>query len=228
MFREILSVLRKEDLLKQAMEDAQEMLSKAKLVFSAAIYRLTERKEPEINIYEKDKEINRTEWEIRRKVLQHLLIGSRKEDITAALILTSSVIDIERIGDYSKNIFELAEISPLAMVFDEKYADFFREIENQILEMFDLTGDSYREGDAQKAQRVLDTHWRISKRCDVMLEDLASEEKLSAELAVIYTLFARYLKRVSSHLKNVASSVVSPFPKMGFIPSTEDGEVDVE
>jgi len=227
MFKEILSILRRADLLRQAMVEAQEMLSKAEAMFKMAMYRVMERKEPEMDIYEKDKEINRMEWEVRQKVLEHLVIGNRKQDVTAALILTSAVVDIERIGDYSKNIFELVDICHQRIIIREDHAGFFKELEAQILGNFDLTRDAYKEGDAQKAQTVMDIHWQISQRCDKMYERLASEENLSAEHAVIYTLLYRYLKRVSSHLKNIASSVVNPFPRMGFRSPEEGKDLDV-
>ena len=51
MFREILKVLRREDLLEQAMEEAQEMLSKVEVMFKAAVYRVMECKEPDLDIY---------------------------------------------------------------------------------------------------------------------------------------------------------------------------------
>jgi len=227
MFKEILSVLKKEDLLKQAMQEAQEMLAKSEAMFKAAMYKLMELKQPEIDLYEADREVNRMEWEIRQKVLEHLLLGNKREDVPAVLVLTSAVVDIERIGDYTRNIYELADISPLAMVFEDEYASFFKGIEAQITEMFTLTEEAYKEGDAEKAQKVMDTHWHISESCDRMFEDLASKKELSADHAVIYTLFARYLKRVSSHLKNVASSVVNPFPRMGFRASSEGEESDI-
>lgn len=227
MFREILSILRRADLLRQAMEEAQEMLSKAEMMFKAAMYRVMERREPDMDIYEKDREINRMEWEVRQKVLEHLVIGNRKQDVTAALILTSAVVDIERIGDYSKNIFELADICPQEIIIGEDHADFFKELEAQILGIFDLTRDACKEGNAQKAQTAMDTHWRISERCDKMYEHLALERDLRAEYAVIYTLLSRYLKRVSSHLKNIASSVVNPFPRMGFRSPEEGKDLDV-
>jgi len=227
MFKEILSILRKDDLLKQAMQQAHEMLSKSEAMFKAAMFRLMELKQPKIDIYEEDREVNRMEWEIRQKVLEHLLLGNRREDVAAILVLTSAVVDIERLGDYTRNIYELADISPLAMVFEEENASFFKGIEAQIIEMFTLTREAYSEGDAEKAQKVMDTHWRISESCDRMFENLASKKELSAENAVIYTLFARYLKRVSSHLKNIASSVVNPFPRMGFRASSEGEELDI-
>ena len=183
--------------------------------------------DPDIDIYEKDREINRMEWEVRRKALEHLVVVNTKGDVPAVLILTSAVIDIERIGDYSKNIFELGDICPDTKVIEDDHASFFEEIESQILTIFDLTRSAYKEANIQKAQTAMEMHWQISERCDKMFEELASEKDLSPEHAVIYTLLARYLKRVSSHLKNIASSVVNPFPRMGFRASEGGKEPDI-
>jgi len=227
MFKEILSILRKEDLLKQAMDKTEEMFSKAEMMFKTAIKVVMEGQKPNIDIYETDREINRMEWEVRQKVLEHLVVGSKKGDVPAVLILTSEVIDIERIGDYSKNILELADICSMDIVVSEDHAEFFREIEAQVLEIFTLTREAQEEADARKAQTAMDIHWEISERCDSMFENLASEHDLGAECAVIYTLLARYLKRVSSHLKNIASSVVNPFPRMGFRSSADGKDSDI-
>ncbi len=227
MFKEILSILRKDDLLKQAVEETEEMFSKAEFMFKNAINMVMECKKPDMDMYEADREINRMEWEVRQKVLEHLVVSNKKEDVPAVLILTSTVVDIERIGDYSNNILELADICSEATVVEEDHVKFFREIEAQILEIFDLTRDSHRDADTEKAQRAMDMHWRISERCDKMFGSLASEEGLGTEYAVIYTLLSRYLKRVSSHLKNIASSVVNPFPRMGFRSAAEGEDLDV-
>ena len=227
MFKEILSILRRDDLLKQAMDEAELMFSKAELMFRAAVNMVMESQKPDMDIYEADREINRMEWEVRQKVLEHMVIGNSKEDVPAVLILTSAVVDIERIGDYSKNILELADICPGAIVAGTDHAKFFKEIEEKILKIFSLTYDAHRDADAEKAQIAMDMHWQISERCDRMFEELASEEGLPAEHAVIYTLLSRYLKRVSSHLKNIASSVVNPFPRMGFRAGEEGREYDI-
>ena len=51
------------------------------------------------------------ERDVRRKVMTHLSLGNTS-DLTAGLVLISIVIDIERIGDYSKNIHDLATVHP--------------------------------------------------------------------------------------------------------------------
>jgi len=227
MFKTILSILKRENLLKQATDESQKMLLKAETLFRTATDLIMDGKSPAFDVKEGDKEINRMEWEIRQKVLEHLIISNRPEDAPAALILTSAVIDIERIGDYSRNIIELADICSVEVIIKSDHYNVFKEIKDKILEIFALTSDAYKNADAQKANLAMEMHWQISEKCDSMFEKLACEKSLTTEYAVVYTLLSRHLKRVSSHLKNIASSVVNPFPKMGFKPSEGEKDFDV-
>lgn len=222
MFRTILSILKREDLLKQATDKSEEMLLMAEALFRASMGLIMNGKKPDIDVNEEDKKINKMEWEIRQKVLEHLILSNRRENVPAALILTSVVIDIERIGDYSRNIMELAEICSKDNIIQGKHFETFKEIEDRILEIFSLTKEAYKNADTERAKMAMDMHWQISEKCDKMFEKLACEIDLTNDYAVIYTLLSRHLKRVSSHLKNIASSVVNPFPKMGFRAAEEN------
>ncbi len=211
MFKEILSILRKEDLLKQAMESADKMLSNTEIMFKSAMDMVMECKKPDIDIYEMDKDIDLMESDIRQKVLKHLVIVNNREDVSAALILTGVAREIERIGDYAKSIFEVLDICPSEFIIGGEGAKLIKEIESQIIEIFILTREAYKEGNVDKARVVMDKQLQISKRCDDIFEYLSQRPALSTEYAIIYALLSRYLKRVSSHLKNIAVNVVSPF-----------------
>ncbi|MCB7130307.1 MAG: PhoU domain-containing protein, partial [Candidatus Brocadiales bacterium] len=56
-----------------------------------------------IDIYKMDKQINAYERDVRKKVMTHLAVTG-SADLVSGLVLVSVVIDIERIGDYTKNI----------------------------------------------------------------------------------------------------------------------------
>lgn len=211
MFKEILSILRREDLLKQAMESADKMLSNTEIMFKSAMDMVMECKKPDIDIYEMDKDIDLMETDIRQKVLKHLVIVNSREDVSAALVLTGVARDIERIGDYAKSIFEVLDICPSEFVIGGEGAKLIREIEGQIVEIFTLTREAYKEGNVDKARVVMEKQLQISKKCDDIFEYLSQRPALSTEYAIIYALLSRYLKRVSSHLKNIAANVVSPF-----------------
>lgn len=44
------------------------------------------------------------------------------------------------------------------------------------------------------------------------------DDDLTPKKAILATLLLRYIKRIASHLKNVASSVVNPFARLGYKP----------
>ena len=55
-----------------------------------------------------DRRINVTEMEIRRELVVHFAVHGGA-DATEMLVFMNMIKDLERIGDYNKNIFDLAE-----------------------------------------------------------------------------------------------------------------------
>jgi phosphate uptake regulator len=61
----------------------------------------------------------------------------------------------------------------------------------------------------------------ISRKCDSIIkaifesESFRKKDKVEKHL-VAYTMMLRYIKRVNAHLKNVASTVVNPFHRIGY------------
>ena len=98
-FKELIELWRSDNLLTQAVNDSHVMLESTYEMFKESVASLRESDggEIEIDIYEKDRMVNQYEQEVRRKVLKHLVITSGV-NIIPGLILTSIVIDIERIG----------------------------------------------------------------------------------------------------------------------------------
>jgi len=52
---------------------------------------------------------------------------------------------------------------------------------------------------------------------------MMAEQDVCGRDAIVLALLLRFLKRVSAHLKNVASSLVNPYQKLGYKP---DGTPD--
>lgn len=218
MFKALYEILRKEDLLQEAYTASVEMLKLDRQMFEAAYKSLRGSENGEIptDIYTQDAKINQYQREVRRKVLAHM-IASPSRDIVFGLILVSIVIDIERIGDYMKNIVELAEEHPRKLTggpFAEEIAD----IETQVTERFDLLLESFEKSDVDLALAVMRKHPAITQRCDNILKSMLSEEHqdLCCVDAVSIALYVRYLKRVSSHITNIASGIANPFDRIGF------------
>ena len=113
MFKQIFEIFKSGSLYEQALGECHEMLDIDLTMFKASIksLRKSDSADIDIDIFKMDKKINEFERDVRRKVMTHLAIGG-KEDIGSGLVLVSVVIDIERIGDYTKNIYDLAVNHP--------------------------------------------------------------------------------------------------------------------
>ncbi len=232
MLKDFLELFRKENLLKQAFARSQEMLDADREMFLAAIRSLRHHDDAriDIDIYAKDQLINAYEREVRRKVLTHLSVSPNR-NLLPGLMLVSIVIDIERIGDLTKNIVELALLHPGKLVCGQHEVD-VRKIETTVQTMFTLLMEAMPAADVKKAREVMAEHWWIARRCDEILSALIGhgDPDLACSEAVTTALYVRFLKRVSAHLMNIASSVVNPFDRIGFrgddFDDDDDGDED--
>ena len=219
MLKGLIDLFRGESQLTQAFERSQEMLEVDREMFEAAIESLRKRDDAKlaIDVYAKDQMINAYEREVRRKVFTHLVIDDAKRDLNAGLALVSIVIDIERIGDYTKNIVELALHHPQRLeggAFEEELL----KIEAAVRTMFGLLIEALPESDESKAKEVMSEHWWVARRRRSDRAAPHREGRADAARApgVAAALYFRYLKRVSAHLMNIASSIVNPFDRIGF------------
>jgi len=218
MLKEIFDLFRKESQLNQAFERSREMLKEDQEMLVEAIRSLRERDNArlELDIYAKDQLINAYEREVRRKVFTHLAVAGDR-DLHAALVLVSVVIDIERIGDFTKNIVELALHHPQRLN-GGPFEPTLKKVETPVKTMFQLLIESLPGNDEAKAREVMSEHWWIARKADEIINILIEKEDpgLTCREAVATAMYMRYLKRVSAHLMNIASSMVNPFDRIGF------------
>ncbi len=216
MFRELLAAWRKTDPLKEMYGNLISMLEAGEWMFARAWKVAAEpggapgAKE---EIYKRDIEVNRAKHSIKKRIVEHLVVQP-KVDVPACLILMSVVKDAERIGDYCKNILEVAgmEAGPVA---DCDFCDSFNEVFEATRAMFSKTRRAIAESDETLGHEVIYEERSICPRCDSLIERVA-KSGLPAKVAVPWALLARYLKRVSAHLGNLASSIVMPIHKLDY------------
>jgi phosphate uptake regulator len=220
MKRTLWDLLRGKTLLQEAFEEGFDMLLQVKYMYIETNKLLFEEVKEGFDPYSIDKQVNKREIEIREKILKHLAFGADKVDIAPALSLSSIVIDIERIGDYCKNMFELAEIYP-EKLDEDSYIQKLKEMSEEISHEFDVTYLAFKEADEEKAEYVMKKHLEINKILENLLREVAKDDSLKPRKAIIIALLTRYFKRVSAHLKNVASSIVNPYPKISFQPESK-------
>ncbi|MBF0384193.1 MAG: hypothetical protein HQL69_24545, partial [Magnetococcales bacterium] len=94
-----------------------------------------------------------------------------------------------------------------------------REIENALNDHFSHIVFILKEYQADEARKIIHIHRKQTRRtCDRLIEDIVAGrvEGISATESAALALKLRYLKRISAHLKNIATSVVNPFDRIGF------------
>ena len=134
-------------------------------------------------------------------------------------MLVSVVIDIERIGDYTKNIYDLAENHPAQLTAGSQEPELAR-IESTVTTLFKDMIAAFKNSDADMARRIMDEYkGEVSAACDNIthgvvagkIDDLKDSSKGTA-----VALYTRYLKRIAAHSRNIITSVVNPFDRIGY------------
>jgi len=169
-----------------------------------------------------DLEVNSYEREVRRNVFNHLVV-SGPEMLPSGLALVSIIIDIERMGDYAKNMVELALEHPGKLhggILEEP----LKRIEEAVEDNFIKTRECFEAGEKELALKLLEKYKWVNQSCDDCLIALVREKdkNIKAGDAVALALYSRQLKRINSHLRNITTSVVNPFDRIGFDPKSSE------
>ena len=198
-------------LIKGAINDVQVMLNNGRDMFAAAAAHLLDNEILEVDLNLLDREINQREQTLRRAVLEHLNIDPRRE-LVLCLKLISIVQEAERIGDLAKMLGRTARLAHKPRM--GPHVEPLRAIRRRVLQMFDQTRDGFVEGDASVAQHLMEEQPKIKAELTQYLRLLADDADVTPNEAVVYTLCARTMSRVSSHLANIASTVTFPFDQI--------------
>ena len=173
------------------------------------------------DLFETDKRINRAEQQIRKEIVVHASVHGATV-FPACLVLMSVVKDAERVGDYAKNIFDLAELTPSPPTGEYK-ADLI-ELKDNISNLMANCREAFDKQDKEQSHELIEQGSAIEDHCDRQLAKLVKEQEI--ELSTTYALAYRYFKRVCSHVFNVATTVVQPVHKIDF--SEKPNAIDVE
>ena len=223
MFDRVISLWKSEDLLSQAWEESFEMMVLSNEIFSAAIryLRRGEKIKTLKNLKKRDREINEFQKSVRKKVVTHFSISQKVEDFPSGLVLLNIVVDVERLGDYTKNILDLAIHYPDPLV-SEDCLNSLKEIEDDILSRFTDTLTAIEQQDEKLAKKLLKSYRKsFSNISDKIVNDGISGKQgyKDQKEAASVTLYARYLKRVGGHLKNITTTMLNPYEEIGYRPS---------
>ena len=219
MFKQIFELFKSDSLYEQALDECHEMLEIVREMFNESVntLRFSDTADIPIDIFAMDKKINEFERDVRRKVMTHLAV-SGNEDLGSGLILVSVVIDIERIGDYTKNIYDLALRHPKKLSGGE-YDKVLTEIEKSTKDFLNDAIDAFKSQDIDLARKLMQNYKTdISAVSSEIVEGIVSgkSNSFSSEEAGALCLYSRYLKRIAAHSRNLVSSIVNPFERIGY------------
>lgn len=217
MLKELLSLFRSNDAIAQMGKDFEEMLAesydltvRAGRIFFGELDGDDER----VEISKRDVAINKLERSIRRQVIAHLTLASSARDVPYCLLLMSIVKDVERIGDYAKNVSEVRHYGGGAIPADE-HGDELRDLRSVVETTFTRARDVFRTSDAAGATQLMTELRSVNRRCDRLIAAVAGSGH-GAATTMSLVLGARYYKRIGSHVLNVLSGVVMPLHKLDY------------
>jgi phosphate uptake regulator len=222
MWKDLWSILsRGETLLDEALHETDAMFDRAREMFNLVVEAMVEEVHDDLRdrIARMDQVLNEEQITVRKKVFEHLAT-SHGRDLLQGLILTSVVIDLERIGDYTKNIGELVSLIPGRLDFGE-YEERYESVVARTRTLFDRTREAFSAWDCDAAREHASFFHEISQEVDGTLNELleSGSPGESIEKRVLgLALLLRYHKRVGAHLKNICTAVSNPFPDIGFRP----------
>ena len=164
-------------------------------------------------IFKNESEINRLERE-----LSTFLVSISSHDITEVdtnriASMIKIISDIERIGDHSKNIAELAEeVSTSKLTFTSDALEELRLMYNYTIESINSSYASYKNNNLQKANDTMIFEENID-RLEELLRDKhiqrLSQNKCNAHSGAVFLDAISNFERIGDHSINIAEYVLS-------------------
>lgn len=215
MWSELLSLFSSDDPAKAMGDEFMRML---KLVHEMAdivrphvfdhLLTLDKRKQ----LLEKDVEVNKLERSIRRQIVSHLTL--HKSQVPYCLVLLMLVGHAERAGDYVKNVGEVEHLGGGAIpegTLRDELTDLIA-IAHRLLEE---GPDALAKQDKDSATELLQIARNAAKRSDKLLVELSKSDLTPAQVTSM-VLSTRFYRRITSHLKNILTSVVMPVHQLDY------------
>ena len=202
--------------LEQIEQTIQQMLLDCRHTFDAAINALLGGTDPELvkkDIKKTDRRVNKAEREVRRELVVHTSVRGAQADVPMVLVSMSIVKDAERIGDYAKNIFDIAR-EGVDMSKDEDL-DQLIAYRDRVSRLIAETARIFGERDTEAAHLILQTEDENLIEYDSLVIAQIESGRPARE-AVPRALLYRYFKRITAHAMNVLTSLVMPIDRLDY------------
>ena len=198
-----------------------QMLEDGRHTFDLAANSLLGGTDPETitkDIWATDKRINHNERRIRRLITTHATAPGPTA-LPTSLLFMSLVKDAERIGDYAKNILDLArQGNGVASCCHADLVE-IKDLVSRLMAKSRSVFETEDEGAAKATIQALDT---VRERCDRGAYGLLTHKEGGGDL-VAAALAYRFFKRIVSHTMNVVSSLVVPLDRLDYYDEDKAG-----
>lgn len=217
MFRTLINLFRSDDPLAIIGQDFARMLRVTHdmtLTAGNILFGAVSEPQARTTLYETDVEVNRLQRSVRKRLVTHLSLPGNEVDVPHCLALMSLVKDVERLGDYAKNLAEIPEIHPAPFPDDPMTRELL-EIRAGIERSFTEALGVVANFDHDRAVALIEQGRSYTKRCEALVHRTAHSD-YDAGTATAVVLSARFYKRIAGHVLNVLSAVVMPLHKLDY------------
>ncbi len=217
-----------ESQLEQVESKIGQMLGDARHSFDLAASAFLAGADPAVvgaDVHATDKRINATERDIRRDLLVHVSVQSTASDMPMILAYMAVAKDVERIGDYAKNIYDLANQG-----VDLSEADDLEELASyrqRVSLLISQTAQTFLDRATEEARSYVAEGDVLLKEYDDRINDSLASDKPSS-YGVPRALYFRYLKRVTAHLMNVLTALTMPVDRLAYFDEDEEDRLPLD
>lgn len=175
-------------------------------------------KETKKELKETDRGINTAQQDVRRDLMLHASVGDTV-DLPLVLAYMSTVKDVERIGDYSKNFYELVKYG--TNFEDAPDYDVLADYRDRVSTLLGDAAETFRNRDEERARYLIAQADSFLDEYDTHVK-AASQSTGPAADAVARALYYRFLKRITAHVMNFLTSLVLPIDRLDYYDETKD------
>jgi len=165
-------------------------------------------------LQKQDVRVNKLQRKIRKQVIVHLSIAGNHQDLPYCLLLMSLVKDVERIGDYAKELADLINLADEPWPEDQLVSE-LTEIRSGVEADFASTVKVMESSDRERAIELIECGRDTVDRTEQLIENLAYSDFKAGPVTTL-VLGVRFYQRIAGHVLNLLSSVVMPLHKLDY------------
>ncbi len=168
-----------------------------------------------------DREINLSQQAVRRQLVLHASVAG-SIDLPLVLAYMSVVKDVERVGDYAKNVYDLAKFgADFSVAADREQLEHYRDAVGVLI---DEAAAVFEGRDAERAEQLINKADGFLDEYDALIKEAYGSEGAASD-AVARALYYRFLKRITAHVMNLMTSLVLPLDRLDYYDEERDDRV---